>query len=77
VQSGDRIRLDVSARTLDLIVDDAELARRREAWTPPPDKDGRGYRQLYEQHVLQADQGCDFDFLRGRSPIVTDPVTYL
>jgi dihydroxy-acid dehydratase len=77
VHSGDRIRLDVHARTLDLVVDDAELARRRETWTPPPDKDARGYRQLYEQHVLQADQGCDFDFLRGRSPIVTDPVTYL
>jgi dihydroxy-acid dehydratase len=77
VQSGDRVRLDVGARSLDLVVDDAELTRRREAWTPPPDKDGRGYRQLYEQHVLQADQGCDFDFLRGRSPIVTDPVTYL
>jgi L-arabonate dehydrase len=77
VQTEDRIRLDVAARTLDLVVDADELARRRAAWTPPPRKDARGYRQLYEEHVLQANEGCDFDFLRGRSPIITDVVTYL
>jgi L-arabonate dehydrase len=77
VQTGDRVRLDVAARTLDLVVDADELARRRAAWTPPPRKDARGYRQLYEEHVLQANEGCDFDFLRGRSPIITDVVTYL
>jgi dihydroxy-acid dehydratase len=77
VRTGDRIRLDVASRTLDLVVDEAEFARRRDTWTPPPRKDARGYRQLYEQHVLQANEGCDFDFLRGRSPIVTDVVTYL
>jgi dihydroxy-acid dehydratase len=77
VQTGDRIRLDVSRRALDVQLDEAELARRRETWTPPPRKDARGYRQLYEEHVLQADQGCDFDFLRGRAPVVTDVVTYL
>jgi dihydroxy-acid dehydratase len=77
VQTGDRIKLDVASRTLDLVVDEAEIARRREAWGPPPRKDARGYRQLYERHVLQANEGCDFDFLRGRSPIVTDVVTYL
>jgi dihydroxyacid dehydratase/phosphogluconate dehydratase len=77
VRDGDRIRLDVAARTLDLLVDDDELARRREAWTRPERKDTRGYRRMYEDHVLQADQGCDLDFLRGRSPVVADPVTYL
>jgi dihydroxy-acid dehydratase len=77
VRTEDRIRLDVASRSLDLVVDEAELERRRDGWAPPPRKDARGYRQLYEQHVLQANEGCDFDFLRGRSPIVTDVVTYL
>src|SRR3954471_14987849 len=77
VTTGDRIRLDVEARTLDVLLDDAELARRRAAWTPPARKDERGYRRLYEDHVLQANEGCDLDFLRGRSPVVSDAVTYL
>ena len=77
VHDGDRIRLDVAARTLDLLVDDAELDRRRAAWTPPARKDARGYRRMYEEHVLQADEGCDLDFLRGRSAVVADPATYL
>jgi dihydroxy-acid dehydratase len=77
VESGDRIRLDVEARTLDVLLDEAELARRRAAWAPPARKDERGYRRLYEDHVLQANEGCDLDFLRGRSPVVSDPVTYL
>ena len=77
VQTGDRIRLDVAQRSLDVLIEDAELDRRREAWTPPAPKDERGYRQLYEQHVLQANEGCDLDFLRGRSPVVADAVTYL
>jgi L-arabonate dehydrase len=77
VVTGDRIRIDVEARKLDVLLDDAELARRRDAWTPPARKDARGYRRLYEDHVLQANEGCDLDFLRGRSPVVSDPVTYL
>jgi dihydroxy-acid dehydratase len=77
VENGDRIRLDVAGRSLDLLVDDAELARRRAAWRRPAPRDERGYRRLYEDHVLQADEGCDFDFLRGRSPVVADPTTYL
>jgi dihydroxy-acid dehydratase len=77
VQTGDRIRLDVGERALDVLLGEDELARRRAAWTPPAAKDERGYRQLYEEHVLQADKGCDFDFLRGRAPVVTDVVTYL
>ncbi len=77
VEDGDPIRLDVAGRRLDLLVDDAELARRREGWSPPARKDERGYRRLYEDHVLQANEGCDFDFLRGRSRVVADAVTYL
>jgi dihydroxy-acid dehydratase len=77
VETGDRIRLDVQQRRLDLLVDEGELAQRREAWQPPERKDERGYRRLYEDNVLQANEGCDFGFLRGRSPVVTDAVTYL
>jgi dihydroxy-acid dehydratase len=63
VENGDRIRVSVRQRKLDLLVDDAELAQRRAAFRlPEPPK--RGYRKLYIDHVLQADQGCDFDFLR-------------
>jgi dihydroxy-acid dehydratase len=64
VRSGDRIRLDADARTLDLLVDDAELAARRAAWTPPAPPPGadRGYLRLFLEQVTQADQGCDFAF---------------
>lgn len=64
VRDGDWIELDVAARRLELIVDNAELARRRREWQPPPTKHLRGYPRLYIDHVLQADEGCDFDFLR-------------
>jgi L-arabonate dehydrase len=77
VATGDRIRLDVQERRLDLLVDERELERRREAWEPPARKDARGYRRLYADNVLQANEGCDFAFLRGRSPVVADAVTYL
>ena len=77
VQDGDLISLDAKKRRLDLVVDDAELERRRAEWTAPDKKDERGYRRFYEDHVLQANEGCDFDFLRGRSPVVADVVTYL
>jgi dihydroxy-acid dehydratase len=77
VQTGDGIRLDVEARTLDMLVEEAELERRRAAWRPPPPRDERGYRRLYEDHVLQANEGCDLDFLRGRSAVVADAMTYL
>lgn len=63
VRTGDLIRLDVPARTLDLLVDDDELAARRAEWTPPPPRFERGYGALYAAHVTQADAGCDFDFL--------------
>jgi dihydroxy-acid dehydratase len=65
VRDGDEIELDVPARRLELHVPGAELARRRAAWQPPERAHSRGYGWLYLQHVLQADQGCDFDFLRA------------
>ena len=71
VRTGDRIRLDADARTLDLLVDTAELGRRRAAWVPPAPPPGaeRGYLRLYLDQVLQADQGCDFAFCRpGGAP---------
>jgi dihydroxy-acid dehydratase len=64
VRSGDRIRLSVRERRLDLLVDPAEVARRAAGAAAAPTP-ARGYRRLYAEHVLQADQGCDFDFLRG------------
>jgi dihydroxy-acid dehydratase len=69
VQTGDMIKLDVAGRRIDLLVDDAELTRRREAWTPPPAPPGadRGYLKLYLDSVLQADEGCDFSFLVPQS----------
>src|SRR5262249_58723157 len=54
LRDGDVIRLDVPARSLDLLVDEAELAARRDAWSPPKPRDDRGYRLLHVQHVLQA-----------------------
>ncbi len=63
VATGDRIRLDVAARRLDLLLPEAELARRRRHPPPPPPLPARGYARLFSRSVLQADQGCDFDFL--------------
>jgi dihydroxy-acid dehydratase len=64
VRNGDRIRLSVKARRLELLVPEAELAKRKAAWQPPVATPARGYARLYMQHVLQAEHGCDFDFLR-------------
>jgi dihydroxy-acid dehydratase len=66
VRDGDWITLDVPGRRLLLEVDEAELTRRRADWTPPPSvSQRRGYARMYVEHVLQADQGADFDFLVG------------
>lgn len=69
VQNGDLIELNVPERRVDLLVDAAELERRRQAWRPPVSAHLRGYPRLYIDHVLQADEGCDFDFLRPRSAL--------
>ncbi|MDP6953864.1 MAG: IlvD/Edd family dehydratase [Alphaproteobacteria bacterium] len=67
VKDGDMIELDVEGRRLHLDVSDEELAARRAAWTAPEPPADRGYAKLYVDHVLQADEGVDFDFLRGSS----------
>src|SRR5712692_9689110 len=69
VRDGDEIELNVPNRTLTLRVSDEELARRRAAWTPRPPHYERGYGRLFLDHVLQANEGCDFDFLRGATPV--------
>ena len=67
VQNGDLIALDVAARSLSLLVDDTELKRRRAAWQPAEPHATRGYVKLYVEHVLQANEGADLDFLVGGS----------
>jgi dihydroxy-acid dehydratase len=67
VRTGDRISLDVEARGIELLIDAAELEARLTAWKKsPPHREipTRGYARLFEDTVLQADQGCDFDFLQ-------------
>jgi dihydroxyacid dehydratase/phosphogluconate dehydratase len=67
VLEGDLIELDVEQRRLELLVDVAELDRRQKSWRPPASPHLRGYPRFYIDHVLQADEGADFDFLRPRS----------
>jgi dihydroxy-acid dehydratase len=64
VKNGDRIRLSVRERKIELLVDDKEMQRRKGVWKPPVTAPTRGYAKLYMDHVLQAEHGCDFDFLR-------------
>ena len=68
VEDGDLIELDVPARKLELKVSPDELARRRAAWKRPQPKFERGFGALYQQHITQANEGCDFDFLEGTAP---------
>jgi dihydroxy-acid dehydratase len=70
VENGDHIQLDVESRKLHLEVSDEELARRREKWLPQQSAYDRGYYKLYIDHVLQADEGADLDFLTGHSGVV-------
>jgi dihydroxy-acid dehydratase len=66
-RNGDRIRLSVKARSIDLLVAEDELRKRKAQWSPPVSPPARGYAKLYMDHVLQAEHGCDFDFLRKAS----------
>ena len=68
VRDGDMIELDVAERRLHLDVPDAELAKRRAAWTPPAPRYERGYGLMFSGHIGQAEKGCDFDFLAGTAP---------
>ena len=71
LKTGDKIRININERRIDMLVDDNELARRRDAWTPPAPKFQRGYGWMFSRHIKQADEGCDFDYLEtkfGASP---------
>ncbi len=68
VQDGDIIELDVAARRLTLAISDEELAKRKAEWQPPPPRYARGYGALYVEHITQANEGCDFDFLEAGAP---------
>src|SRR6202521_4918742 len=69
LKEGDIVELDVAARQLNMRVSEDELARRRTAWRPKEGIYPRGYGKLFMQHIKQADEGCDFDFLEGTTPI--------
>lgn len=69
LNEGDIIELDVQQRLLNMRVSADELSRRREAWRPKGEIYPRGYGKLFMQHIKQADEGCDFDFLEGTAPI--------
>ena len=64
VRNGDKITLDVAARTINLDVSEAELAKRRAEWKVPERRFERGYGWMFTKHIKQANEGCDFDFLR-------------
>jgi len=68
VQDGDLIELDVAERKLNLLVPEAEMAKRKAAWTPPKEHYQRGYGAIFQNHITQADKGCDFDILEAGEP---------
>ena len=77
LRTGDIVAIDVAARSIRMEVSDEELAARRSAWTPPAPRFERGYGWMFSQHIQQADQGCDFDFLRTEfGAPVAEPVIY-
>lgn len=77
VRTGDMISLDVAGRSLNLDISDAELAERQAAWTAPEPHYHRGYGWMYSKHVQQANEGCDFDFLRTEfGPSPGEPAIY-
>ena len=69
LKEGDIVELDVARKQLNMRVSDDELAKRRAAWKPKPGIYRRGYGKLFMEHIKQADEGCDFDFLEGTAPI--------
>ena len=75
LKTGDLVELDVAAGSINMKVDEAELERRRREWKPTAPVYQRSFAALYQQHVSQADQGCDFDFLSGTA-VVPDPVIF-
>lgn len=74
LQTGDIVRMDLPNRRLDMLVEEAELERRRAAWTPPEPRFQRGWGWMFSNHVTQADKGCDFDYLeRAHGPAAGEP----
>ena len=67
VKNGDRIIVDIPARKICLEISDEEMGKRKNEWHPPVSEHKRGYPKLYIREVLQADEGCDFDFLKPKS----------
>jgi dihydroxy-acid dehydratase len=63
LRTGDIVSVDVDGRSIAMEVSDEELAQRRAQWVAPPPRFERGYGRMYLDHILQADQGCDLDFL--------------
>lgn len=77
LKTGDIVRLDLPARSLDMLVSEEELARRKAEWVAPKPRYERGYGWLFSRHVTQADQGCDFDFLEtGFGKTAGEPEIY-
>ena len=77
LRTGDIVTLDVDARSIRMEVSDAELARRRAEWVPPPVRFERGYGWVFTKHIQQANEGCDFDFLKTDfGAPVSEPVIY-
>ena len=77
LRTGDIVSIDVDARSIRMEVSDAELARRRAEWVPPPTRFERGYGWVFTQHIQQANEGCDFDFLKTDfGAPVGEPVIY-
>ncbi|QRM57116.1 L-arabinonate dehydratase [Sinorhizobium sp. BG8] len=74
VKTGDLIELDVAAATINMRVSEEELARRRDAWKPSAPIYERSFAALYQRHVSQAHEGCDFDFLTGTQPVPEPPI---
>lgn len=74
VRTGDRVTLDIEAGTLNMLVDDDEIARRRAALIPQHPVFARSWAALYQQHVTQANEGCDFDFLQSGGDVPEPPI---
>jgi dihydroxy-acid dehydratase len=74
LRNGDIVEIDVSNRSLNMRVSEEELAKRRAEWTAPEPRYGRGYGWMFAKHIQQANEGCDFDFLRTEfGPPVGEP----
>jgi len=77
LRTGDIVELDVDARTINMRVSEEELAKRRAEWKEPPPRYGRGYGHMFLKHIQQANEGCDFDFLKTEfGPPVGEPVIH-